>query len=43
MAGIGINKLGEGTKKTEKNMDKTHEKVKTQNERLSELVNKVIR
>jgi len=29
MAGIGINKLGEGTKKTEKNIDNTHEKVKT--------------
>ena len=41
MAGIGINKLGERTKMTERNIDITHKKVKTQNEKLSELVNKI--
>ena len=41
MAGIGIKEVGERTKKTGKDMDKTHERVKTQNERISELVNKI--
>ena len=40
-AGQGIKDIGKIEKKTGKNIDKTKVRIKTQNERLSELVNKI--
>lgn len=41
MAGKGIEEIRKKTKKTEKKIDNTQAKIQTQNERLSELVNKI--